>query len=464
VAAAAARDARVSGGDVRAGGEVSDPASGLRLPLPAGWSRVDGPPGHVTIAADRAWSAGGAEVRFRPTVTAARVPLAPGVDAAALGTAALAGVLTTVEDGRVLGYDVTADDPATGALTGRRLLFAHRQGRATIAVLQAVRVADGHGLTVTASFPLLQWAALHPLVGAVVDGVRADAPAAGAPASGATSGVPAAEPPEGPRRDPWFAARGEDLEDLSLVAAAQPSPASGLRLSRAAFDHLVGARRRVAPEFRDELVAAGLLRPGGRPSEDGARLVALARERTGHLRLESARGAAPLALDVSLHGADALVVTTAAPGDLPAEPRGAQLRDAAAAVTVDVVDASLLPVVLADFAGLGPAWSAGGAVELPQDLLARRAADPRTPPPAAGDAALLRAWAQPWFLWTLHADGLDADRLLLSAGAAGTYVARPQGEGPAAVTRLQPVPSALLFEDLVRICDAVVDRAQQSPR
>ncbi|NIZ91912.1 hypothetical protein [Kineococcus rubinsiae] len=447
----------MSADDVRTGGKVSDPASGLRLPLPAGWSRVDGPPGHVTIAADRAWSAGGAEVRFRPTVTASRVPLAPGVDAAALGTAALAGALASVEDGRVLAYDVSADDPATGPLTGRRLLFAHRQGRATIAVLQAVTVVDGHGVTVTASFPLLQWAALRPLVGAVVDGVRADAPtAAEVPAAG--------EPAEGPRRDPWFAARGEDLEDLARVAEAQPAPAAGLRLSRAAFDHLAGARRRVAPEFRDELVAAGLLRAGGRPSEDGAGLVALARERTGHLRLESARGAAPLALDVSLHGADALVVTTAAPGELPADPRGGELRDAAGVVTVDVVDASLLPVVLAGFVGLGPAWSAGGAVELPQDLLARRAADPRTPPPADADAALLRAWAQPWFLCTLHADGLDADRLLLNAGAAGTYVVRTQGEGPASVARLQPVPSALLFEDLVRICDAVVDRAQLSPR
>jgi len=254
-----------------------------------------------------------------------------------------------------------------------------------------------------------------------------------------------------PRLDPYLATLGEDVEDLSRIGVAQPFRSSGPTLSRADLDVLTRAAdarlRRVAPT--PALVEAGLMKDGGGLTDDGRFVTTVLTSPQGRLRVESGRGRAPLTLDVSVRGGVALALATASPASLPTAPRGEQILDAAAAVTLDVVDLAGVPALVASWVGLAPAWSlATSPEELPEQTVLARVDDPETSPPPGADAHLRHVWSQPWFLWTLGTSGGPTGLTMINAGPSGHLALTSTGtEGHVG---LRAVPSAVVWSALVR--------------
>jgi hypothetical protein len=271
-----------------------------------------------------------------------------------------------------------------------------------------------------------------------------------------------------PRLDPYLVTLGERYEDVSGVAAAQPFRSAGPTLHRDAVTLLAatdpdgrGRRTGMLGRIRGlrgedalvaELVAAELMTPSGELTDSG-RLVAAALTRpTAHVRVESARGRTPLALAASaLHG-QAAVVATASPAALGEEPRGEQILDTATTVTLDWIDVSFLPVMIASWVGLAPAWSLATEPELlPEQLVTQRADDPATPPPVGADQNLRHAWEQPWHLWTMRAEHVAAGRILVNAGRAGHFMLLSPDPSRAAegLVLFRATPAANVWLDLV---------------
>lgn len=254
-----------------------------------------------------------------------------------------------------------------------------------------------------------------------------------------------------PALDPYLDSIGEPLEDLGRVGPSQPFQSAGPAVDRADLEALVRLGRSdldpaaAPPALRSaELVDdEGVLTDGGR-----AVFSALSAP-LGHLRVESARGSTPLVLDVYLRSGWALVLATRSPASLPAAPKGDAIVAAATQLRLDYVDAAQVPVTVASWVGLAPAWSLGTSPEdLPERDILARVDDPRALPPAGADAHLRHAWEQPWFLWTLQAVHLTHGRVMVNAGRAGHF-ALTQGTGD--LVGFRPVPSAAVWLDLVTL-------------
>jgi hypothetical protein len=165
-----------------------------------------------------------------------------------------------------------------------------------------------------------------------------------------------------------------------------------------------------------------------------------------------AQGLAPLSVQAYLSGPHAVVVATAS----PAAWRGRVEADRdATAVWLDFCDVSYVPVALASWVGLGPAWSFRVEPELlPEDLVRRRLDHPSTPPPDDAGDHLRRLWAQPWFLWALTGSGMDQGLLMIDAGAAGQHSWSDAGDGTH--TRLQVAPALAVWDAMAeRIVPAI---------
>ncbi|WP_456787808.1 hypothetical protein [Cellulomonas sp. P5_C5] len=227
-----------------------------------------------------------------------------------------------------------------------------------------------------------------------------------------------------PRFDPYLASVGEQVEDISRIAAAQPFRSRGPSLPRDDLDLLVRATRAKLRKFRatPALLDAGLMDDQG-PTSDGRTVARLLQVPAGRLHLESGRGRAPLTLDVYVHGTRAIALSTVSPAALVDVLHGDDLLAAATTVGVDIVASSAVPAHIAAWVGLAPAWSLGTSpVEIAEATVMARVDDPSTPPPPDADAALRYVWEQPWFLLTMTTAPFQRGLFVVNAGPAGQFV------------------------------------------
>ncbi|MDH2412723.1 hypothetical protein [Nocardioides sp. CER19] len=242
-----------------------------------------------------------------------------------------------------------------------------------------------------------------------------------------------------PRRDAFWAARGEDLEDLAGVGGAQPWEHSGIATTRTGLSLLLDAwRKRIRAAKLDvpereafaDLVGGGLLTDDGALTEAGLRFTEVVRRADRHVRVEAAASLAPLTLDAYWVGSAAVVVLTDPPAWWAGPRRsGEEIAAMAGRVWLQDVPTSYLPVLVAAWLGLGPAWPMATEPELlPFASVVARADDPDTPVPDGGDEALREVWSQPWWLWTLQTSD-DTGLIGVSAGTRGVFgLQRPAGD------------------------------------
>jgi hypothetical protein len=269
-----------------------------------------------------------------------------------------------------------------------------------------------------------------------------------------------------PRLDEFVAASlGERVEDLSGVASAQPYRPRGPQLSAAGVELLArkvtgGGRwdRRTAEvtEQLDRLTAAGLLDDRRRLTESGMTVARVLVRPRAYFRIEVVRGTPPLCVQAYLSGDHAVITANESPvAGRGREYTAAEAEAAATTMWLDFCDVSYVPVALASWVGLGPAWSL--AVEpdvVPAEVLVARLGDRSVPPPGGADEALRRMWSQPWFLWTLSGSGLDRPLAFIDAGVAGPHEFYGTGDG--VHSKLQPLPPAVVWERLVgRVVPAI---------
>lgn len=257
-----------------------------------------------------------------------------------------------------------------------------------------------------------------------------------------------------PRTDPTLAVLGESMEDLSLIAGAQPFQPHGPSLPREDLALLAAAAGTGTVKATPPLEAAGLAQDG-RLTPDGRTVAQLLTAPTAHLRAESGRGRTPLTLDVHLRGGHALAVATASPAALATAPTGDALLTTARTVSLDLVDGAEVPALVAAWVGLGPAWSlATSPTDLPEDLVLSHVDDPDLPPPPGADAPLRRVWAEPWFLWTVRSSAGGHGLVVIDAGRAG-HLALTTSPLRGHVG-LHAVPSAVLWARLVELVSGAV--------
>jgi len=430
---------------------ASDPATGLSIAVPEGWAQLPQEPDDEGFAplvlAPAQWPD---DFGFRPNVTVvAGMPVSPVPSVRLAGTRAMAAALAT-EDTRVIAYDVWPLPVGEG----RRLVFAYFTGTTSVVATQLVLVHDDRTVVVTASVDTDRYARLLPVVDACLASVTFD------PASRAPEESTEAKDPTEPRPDEFWAARGEQLEDLTAVAPAQPFPDEGLETTRAGLGILLEAGRgRVRTDrlddagraAADELVAGELLDRDGKLTEAGRGFVDVIASPQRHVRVEAAAGLAPLTFDAYWRGDRAVVVATEAPRRWAG--RSASGEDVAAMahrVRLHVLPTSWLPVLLAAWLDVGPAWLAEPTpTVLPTALVTARVDDPSTPQPADADDILSAMWAQPWFMWTLQTSNEQA--------VAGIDVGRfgqlslTQEEGDTDEARLTPWPAQSLFATITAL-------------
>lgn len=383
------------------------------------------------------------EETFHPTIVVRSMPTSASLPA--LAAQAIAGVIGGMPGARLLAHDRGEVDgrPARGQV------YAYDAGLHTIVAERWLILAGAHAVEVTAQCTVAQLEDMEPLFRAVLDHTRLT--------ESAPSGGPMPEPMREPTRDGFLAARsGLDVESLDRVSAAQPYRPVGPVLSdeafRLALDHagrpaMERSRAYVDHRTAAELVASGLMDPDG-TFTDAFRLMSLplvsARQT---LRVEGVHRDVSTQLDVWLGGGGATVVSRASHAQLVhgdtehAVPEGS--------VRVDVLREESVPLAIAGWAGLGPAWTVvTGQDGIPVDLFqARLERGPEVGPPDGADDALLRMWAEPWFAWRVVMPGLERELSWLGAGAAGQLRIRGVQDGQ---MRLVAEPSGYVWTTLVR--------------
>lgn len=146
---------------------VVDESSGVGLPLPAGWERVDVPGLPLAIAGPPT-PATADGTPFRPSVNVLVAPVADGADVRALGTEALAAA-TLDEGAHVVGYDMW---PMPDGTSGRRLDVATSHGSVPVMVRQWVILSGDDVVTVTGTLPVADLLRTNQVVEDVVVGLR----------------------------------------------------------------------------------------------------------------------------------------------------------------------------------------------------------------------------------------------------------------------------------------------------
>ncbi len=263
-----------------------------------------------------------------------------------------------------------------------------------------------------------------------------------------------------PRRDQLWAARGEDLEDLSRLAEAQAWEHEGLATSRAGLELLLqAAQRRLRAKKLDEaqtaalaeLQAGELLDDRGELTEQGFRFTEVMRRADRHIRVEASASLAPLTLDAYWYGSIAVLILTDPPSWWAGQKRsGAEIAEMAQRVWLQEVPTSYLPVAIAAWLEVGPAGAmATGPALLPMATLTARADDPDTPVPDGADDLLREVWRQPWFLWTLQTSA-DQGLVGVRAGQRGHFSLSRSSEDEE-VVRFQTWPAEPLWASIVSV-------------
>ncbi len=408
------------------------------VPVPPRWEQLNGP-SHTVVLRHPELD----DRTFHPTITLRSQPTSASLPA--LAAQGVAGVIGGLPGARLLSHDRGEIDgrPARGQV------YAYDAGEHTICAERWLLIAGAHAVEITTQCTVEQVEDISPLLTAVL-GVTTitDGPAGPGP-------MPESLPE--PRRDEFLARRsGLDVESLDRVSTQQPYAPVGPVLSDGAFRFCLqhAGRERIgrmdllaSPQAAAELVGVGLMEPDG-DLAPAFRILGLplagAREVA---RIEGEYLGQPSQLDAWLGGGGVSIASRASHAQLVhgdsehAVPPGS--------VRVDVVREASLPLAIAAWAGLGPAWSVMSTVDsVPVRLFDERLRrGPEVPAPEGADEPMRRMWAEPWFLWRLVIPGLDRDLAWLNAGAAGQYRVGRLEDGS---MRMMVEPAGYVWDTLVR--------------
>lgn len=435
------------------GGLTSDVAAGLLIPRPESWEQLDGPAGSVVLAHPPV-----PEGHFRPNLVLRRSGSDP-VSLPRLSTAALAGTLV-LPGTHIISSELWHQqlEPQGPLVEGRQQRFV-RVAEGQVVCVDRWLFSDTEGsLEATASYALEQHTGMRLLFEDMVFQMRRAAPpAAGAPAS-----------PTG--AEPRFDSTASRLlqtaaEDLGPLRTEQEHHASGqvigpeslsLLLSMANRDALgrfdaAGAREPIA-----QLKDLGLL-DGRRLTPEGKKFVQPLRGLQAQFTVSAVGPDGSTGMDAWLGAGAALVAAGPAASALQTTviPYGS--------CELLSIDAAALPVFLAKWLPLVPAWTVGQyPLRLAGDLFERRLNEGSAvePPEGLGEAEA-RMWAQPWVGWNV--EHVHSGRRLgwVTAGQAGPFLATADpGNGDVV---LEPEPVSAVWDTLVNFILAAAQGAI-SPR
>lgn len=410
----------------------------VRLPVPARWERLEGP--EDTIVLRYPHTPG---VPFHPTIAVRSLPTSGSLPA--LAAQGVAGVIGGLRGARLLSHD-------RGEINGhpaRGQVYALDVGGHTVVADRWLALVGGHAVELTLQCMVEQLEDMQPMWSAVLGDTVLVAPI--------DSGEPMPEPLREPPRDNFLQHRsGLDVESIDRVGAAQPYCPVGPVLSDEAFKLVIGhagtprmgiMQAAALADHAAELVAAGLMEPDGTFAVGFEVLgIALAQSRQ-RLRVEGVHGATSTQFDAWIGGGSVTVASRASQGQLI---HGSSQRPVPSDhVQVDVLCEGSLPLAVAAWSGLGPAWTVLSEIDrMPAELFEQRLVQgEKVPAPQGADDALLRMWRQPWFAWRLVMPDLDREMAWLNAGAAGQYRLGRQSDGTMLV---RAEPAGYVWNTLVR--------------
>lgn len=430
-----------------------DDASGVRLTVPEGWVQLPPEETGALVLAPADWPE---DYGFRPNLSVlVSPPSSPAPSIQSVGSVTAAGA-AAVDGARVLAYDLW---PAPGDRWGRRVVFAHVVDTTCLVVVQWVLVEDGRTVTVTGTVDTDRYLRVMPAFDEALTGLELP--------EFPRDVEPVQEEVLEPRRNPFLAELGEDLEDLSGFAGEDPWSPAGPEIGRPGLDLLVrAANDQLETRHLDEsgrqalarMTAVGLLDERGGLTDDGHHVVGVMRRADHHVRVEATCGLAPFTFDAYSAGDRTVVLAGVSPvGWAGSRAPGADIAMMAQRVWVDTMPTSVLPLELARWLGLRPAWSlAVSPATLPLATLTARVDDPDTPVPEGADVRLQRAWREPWFLWSIRtAAGPTAaseppGTVGVNAGDAGFFLLSATEDQESAA--LQAWPSEAVWGRLLTLC------------
>jgi hypothetical protein len=122
-------------------------------------------------------------------------------------------------------------------------------------------------------------------------------------------------------------------------------------------------------------------------------------------------------------------------------------------VHVNVASTVALPVLIASWVGLAPAWQFAVTPDrLPPELIEARVADPTVPCPDDADENLRQMWAQPWVDWRIQTTPNGNTIGYLAAGERGQFLSWIEGGRRVLDAR----PPMHVWRDLLRLVDAAL--------
>lgn len=425
------------------GGLATELAAGLLVPRPADWEQLDGPAGSVVLAHPPV-----PRGLFRPNLVIRRSK-AGGTTLPRLSTAALAGTLT-LPGTHIVSSDLWQQplEPGGELVEGRLQRFVRVTEGQAVCVDRWLFSDDVDMIEATASYGLEQHPGMRPLFEDLVFQLRRAA-VPGLEAEGDQAADVAADEP----RHDGLASRllQTPVEDLSPLRTEQEYRPSGrivnpeslsLLLSMANRDALgrfdaAGAKEPVA-----ELQAQGILK-GRRLSAAGVELVQPLRGLQAQFTVSAVGLDGATGMDAWLGGGAALVAAGPSPSQLKstAIPHGS--------CELLSIDAAALPVFLAKWLSMVPAWTVGQhPLRLSGELFDRRLnAGPGVGAPEGLNDAEARMWAQPWLGWNV--EHVHSGRKLgwVTAGDAGPFLAT--ADPRSGEVALEPEPVSAVWDSLV---------------
>lgn len=245
-----------------------DDASGVRLTVPEGWVQLPPEETGTLVLAPADWPE---DYGFRPNLSVlVSPPSSPAPSIQSVGSVTAAGA-AAVDGARVLAYDLW---PAPGDRWGRRVVFAHVVDTTCLVVVQWVLVEDGRTVTVTGTVDTDRYLRVMPAFDEALTGLELP--------EFPRDVEPVQEEVLEPRRNPFLAELGEDLEDLSGFAGEDPWSPAGPEIGRPGLDLLVrAANDQLDTRHLDEsgrqalarMTAVGLLDERGGLTDDGHHVV-----------------------------------------------------------------------------------------------------------------------------------------------------------------------------------------------
>ncbi|HEY7010200.1 MAG TPA: hypothetical protein VH395_14725 [Jatrophihabitantaceae bacterium] len=255
-----------------------------------------------------------------------------------------------------------------------------------------------------------------------------------------------------PRLDAYAtAAQGVPLEDLARIPANQPFRSEGPLVPYRALNLLAQAGQSVPHEdsaARDALAEADLVTADGEPTEAGRAIAETWRSSTVQLAVNAFGLGERTAFVARIGGGRAVV----AAGPSAAELLAGQVHDPEP-VRVQLASLAALPLLVASWVGLAPAWQFVVRPDrLPAALVEARVADPTVACPDEADENLRQMWAQPWVDWRVQTTPNGNTVGYLSAGERGQFVSWIEGDKRVLDAR----PPMHVWRDLIRLVDAAV--------